>query len=103
MTCFQVKSLQQQQESGSDLDKVFIMGFALNSRISKIKNIEHILRTCSATVIADRFFFYVSCKYFKFEKKNSIFHLLGGHIFKSFDRQTWWFVNFTQFPLADYF
>ena len=28
---------------GCDLDKVFIMGFALKSRISKIKNIEYIL------------------------------------------------------------
>ena len=34
-----------QQESGCDLDKMFKMEFALNSRISKIKNIKYILRT----------------------------------------------------------
>ena len=64
---------------------------------------------CSATVIVDRCFFfqnlrvvYTSCKYFKFEKiPFSIFS--GGHIFKGFDGQTWWFVNFTHFPLTDYF
>ena len=43
MACFQVKTLQQQQESGCDLDRVFMMGFALKSRISKFKNIEYIL------------------------------------------------------------
>ena len=32
MACFQAKTLQQQQESGCDLDNVFLMGFALKSR-----------------------------------------------------------------------
>ena len=43
MVCFQVKTLQQQQESGCDLDKKFMIGFLLKSTISKIKNIEYIL------------------------------------------------------------
>ena len=40
--CFQVKTLQQ-QDSGCDLDKMFAIGFALKSRISKITNIKSIL------------------------------------------------------------
>ena len=33
----------QQQDSGCDLDKMFTIGFALRSRISKITNIKNIL------------------------------------------------------------
>ena len=39
---FQVKTLQQ-QDSGFDLDKMLVIGFALKSRISKITNIKSIL------------------------------------------------------------
>ena len=39
---FQVKTLQQ-QDSGCDLDKMLVIGFAVKSRISKITNIKSIL------------------------------------------------------------
>ena len=39
--CFHVRTLQ--QDSGCDLNKMFVIGFALKSRISKITNIKNIL------------------------------------------------------------
>ena len=46
---------------------------------------------------------YISCKYFRFEKNIPFSIFSGGHIVKGFDRQTWWFVNFTHFSMSDYF
>ena len=45
---------------------------------------------------------YVSCNISNLKKSPfSIFS--WGHTLKGFDRQTWWFVNFTHFRLTDYF